>query len=315
MKNLGVLGSGTMGFGIAFYFAIHDYQTLVYDVNDEALNKAKEKYDVYYDLFLQQGYPLLVTKEQGRANLTWTTDVTAFKESDLIIESVVEVLPIKQQLFQALDGIVKEEAILASNTSSFTLSSIMQDVERMKNRVLLTHFFNPAQIVPLVELLSGEHTAPEVMTKVHAFFEKINKTPVTIKKELPGLVANRIQTALAREALALVEDGVISMDDLEKVLFDGPGFRYATSGLLKIMDFGGLDVWDKVLTNLQGEIESSVRPFPMIKERVAKEKYGIKTGEGFFTYPGGSFDELVLVRDGELLQHLLHTHHMQKEEK
>lgn len=309
MKKLGVLGSGTMGFGIAFYFAIHDYETTLYDIDEESLKKARDKYYVYYDLFVAQGFTLSVTKEQGLANLTFTTSLNAFADCDLIIESVVEVLPIKQEIFSKLDGIAKDDAILASNTSSFTLTAIMKEVQQHKDRTLLTHFFNPAQIVPLVELLGSEYTANSVMQEIREFFESINKTPVYIKKEVPGLVANRIQVALARETLALVEDGVISKEDVEKVIYDGPGFRYATSGLLKIIDFGGLDVWDKVLSNLQPEVESDVRSFPMMKELVEQGAFGSKTGQGFFEYPGGTFDDLVLARDGELLTHLLVTHY------
>lgn len=309
MKKLGVVGSGTMGFGIAFYFAIHDYATTLYDITEESLAKAKDKYAIYYDLFVAQGFPLVVTKEQGLANLHFTTSLEDFADCDLIIESVVEVLPIKQALFAKLDTIAKPDAILASNTSSFTLTAIMQEVEHHKTRTMLTHFFNPAQIVPLVELLGSEQTTPAVLQDVRTFFESIHKTPVYINKELPGLVANRIQVALARETLALVEDGVISKEDVEKVIYDGPGFRYATSGLLKIIDFGGLDVWDKVLSNLQPEVESGVRSFPMMKELVEQGAFGSKTGQGFFEYPGGTFDDLVLARDGELLTHLLATHY------
>ncbi|MEO4055218.1 3-hydroxyacyl-CoA dehydrogenase family protein [Solibacillus sp. CAU 1738] len=306
---MGVIGSGTMGFGIGFYFAIHGYNTVIFDVSEDHLNLAKEKFNTYYDLFEKAQFPLQLSKQNAFKLIEWTTTLDSFKETDLIIESVIEQIEVKQNVFAKLDTIVKSDAILASNTSSLKLSEITENVSRMKNRVILTHFFNPAQIVPLVELLQLPNTDHGVLEKVHALFESIGKTPIRVYKEVAGLVANRIQVALAREAISLLEDGVVTKEDLEKTIFDGPGFRYATSGLLKIMDFGGLDIWDKVLGNLQGEIESSIRTFPVIKDLVNEQAYGVKTGKGFFEYPGKGFDELVLQRDEELLKHLLTTHY------
>ncbi|MEK4231291.1 3-hydroxyacyl-CoA dehydrogenase family protein [Solibacillus sp. FSL H8-0538] len=309
---MGVLGSGTMGFGIGFYFAIHGYDTVIYDVSEDQLEFAKEKFNAYYDLFEKAQFPLQLSKQQAFNQIKWTSTLDSFKETDLIIESVIERIEVKQDIFAQLDTLVKSDAILASNTSSLKLSEITEKLTRMKNRVILTHFFNPAQIVPLVELLELPETEQGVLRKVHTLFESIGKTPIIVHKEVAGLVANRIQVALTREALSLLEDGVVTKEDLEKTILDGPGFRYATSGLLKIIDFGGLDIWDKVLGNLQGEIESSVRPFSVIKDLVNEQAYGVKTGKGFFEYPGKGFDELVLQRDKELLKHLLTTHYKEE---
>lgn len=312
LKQVGVLGSGTMGFGIGFYFAIHGFNTIIFDVSEENLQIAKEKFHTYYDLFEKAKFPLQLSKQQAFSQIEWTTTLNSFKETDFIIESVVELIEVKQEIFAQLDTIVKRDAILASNTSSLKLSEITDKMTRMKTRTILTHFFNPAQIVPLVELLQLPDTDQGVLEKVHALFESIGKTPITVHKEVAGLVANRIQVALAREALSLLEDGVVTKEDLEKTIYDGPGFRYATSGLLKIIDFGGLDIWDKVLGNLQGEIESSLRTFHIIKDLVNEQAYGVKTGKGFFEYPGKGFDELVLQRDEELLKHLLTTHYKEE---
>lgn len=309
MKEIGVLGAGTMGFGIAFHFALHGHNVIVYDITEEALCAGQQKLAQYYELFHDAGYPLRDAQADVEGRMRWTTDLQQLANAELIIESVIEDIQIKQEIFAQLDNIVREDAILASNTSSLKLSEIITSMKRMKQRVILMHFFNPAQIVPLVELLQLPITEVGIIEEVKVFLENVQKTPVVIKKELPGLAANRIQVALAREALSLLEDGVISKDDLEKVIFDGPGFRYATSGLLKIIDFGGLDVWEKVLHNLTTEIDSSTRTFNVLEQLVKDQAYGVKSGRGFFDYPAKGFDELVLQRDKELIKHLLTTHY------
>lgn len=309
MKKIGVIGAGTMGFGISFYFAIHGIPTHVVDVSNVELENAKEKLKTYYRLFKENGFPLPFNERETTSFLSFSTDLNHLKDADVIIESASENLSLKQELFKQLDSIAKEEAILASNTSSLKLSDIAIYVEKHRNRLLLTHFFNPAQIIPLVELLPLEETSTQVINDMKTFFESINKTPIIIKREVPGLAANRMQVALAREALSLLEDGVLSKEDLEKTLYDGPGFRFAASGLLKIIDFGGLDVWSSVLQNLQKEIESEVREFTIIKDLVENNALGVKRGKGFFEYPNKGFDEFVLQRDSELLKHLINTHY------
>lgn len=309
MKKIGVIGAGTMGFGISFYFAIHGIPTYVVDISNVELENAKEKLKTYYQLFKENGYPLPFSERETVSFLSYSTELDRLKDADLIIESATENLILKQELFKKLDLLAKTEAILTSNTSSLKLSDIALYVKKHRNRLLLTHFFNPAQIVPLVELLPSEETSTQIVDDIKTFFESINKTPIIIKREVPGLAANRVQVALAREALSLLEDGVLSKEDLEKTLYDGPGFRFAASGLLKIIDFGGLDVWSSVLQNLQKEIESEVRDFSIINNLVQKNAIGVKTGKGFFEYPNKGFDEFVLQRDSELLKHLLNTHY------
>lgn len=308
MKKFGVIGAGTMGFGISFYFAIHGKTTYLVDVSEEVFKTAKEKFKTYYQLFSKYEYPLQYSELEAASFLTYTTKLSDLSDADLIIESATENLALKQQLFKQLDEIAKPEAILTSNTSTFKLSDIAVNVKNHRNRLLLTHFFNPAQIVPLIELLALEETDPYVLEEVREFLESIHKSPIIIKREVPGLVANRIQVAIAREALSLLEDGVISKEDLEKAIIDGLGFRYCASGMLKIMDFGGLDVWTIVLGNLQKEIESGQREYTIMKELVEEQKLGVKSGKGFFEYPGKVLDDYVIERDDRLLKHLINTH-------
>lgn len=308
MNQIGVIGAGTMGFGISFYFALHGISTHVVDVSENALNSLNERFKTYYQLFKDNHYPLKFSEYEASSFLTYSTNLDDLCDADLIIESASENLQLKQELFRKLDKLAKQETILTSNTSSLKLSDISINVENHRNRLILTHFFNPAQIVPLVELLALEETDETIIPQVKEFFESIGKTPIIINREVPGLAANRIQVALAREALSLLEDGIVSKEDLEKTLYDGPGFRFSASGLLKIIDFGGLDVWSIVLQNLQKEIESSDREYSIIKGLVENQNLGVKSGKGFFEYPGKGFNEYVLQRDTELLKQLINTH-------
>ncbi|QNK86209.1 3-hydroxyacyl-CoA dehydrogenase family protein [Sporosarcina sp. resist] len=317
IKQVGILGAGTMGFGIAFQFALNGRKTMLCDLSEEALDIAKGKFGIYLKIFREEGYNIPISDEEVMSNITFTTKLNDLADRDFIIESISENLALKQRIFQELDVICGEQTILASNTSSLRLSEITVNVEKHKDRVMLTHFFNPAHIVPLVELLRTEETDDKVFNEVKDFLEVNNKVTIEVKKEVAGLVANRIQIALAREALSLVEDGVVSEKDLDTAIFAGPGFRFSSSGLMKIMDFGGLDIWNITIRELQSKIESSDRSYKIIDDRIEAGAFGVKSGQGFYNYPGKGLDGYVIERDTDLIKHLLSTYpslKMQKEE-
>jgi len=304
IQKVGVIGAGTMGFGIAFQFITNGMPVVLQDIKEESLQLAYEKLKIYLNIFREEGKMFEDSDEVILNRLTLSTAIEDVASCDLVIESATENLELKQRIFGQLDEICAEHAILTSNTSSLKLSEIIRYVEKHRDKVMLTHFFNPAHIVPLVELLKGPDTNQETYDEVNALMEKMGKVTIEVRKEMPGLVANRIQTALAREALSLLEEGVVSEKDLESAIFAGPGFRFATSGLLKIMDFGGLDVWDIVLEQLQPEIESNVCSFGVIKEKREQGHLGVKSSKGFFEYPGKGLDEYVIERDRSLIQQL-----------
>lgn len=293
-----------MGVGIAFQFITNKIPVVLNDLNENTLVLAKEKIKFYLTIFQEEGIIFQDSEEEIMSLMKLTTDMQEISNCDLVIETASENLAVKQAIFKELDEICVKETILTSNTSSFKLSDITRDVTKHNENILLTHFFNPANIVPLVELLRGSDTTDQVYRKVELLFKKINKITIEVKKEVSGLVANRIQTAIAREALSLLEDDVISEDDLEKVMIAGLGFRYTTSGILKIMDFGGLDIWHTVLTQLQTEIESEIRVFPTLINKVEKGEFGVKTTRGFFDYPDKGLDDYVVERDRQLIQQL-----------
>ncbi|MFJ7647514.1 3-hydroxyacyl-CoA dehydrogenase family protein [Lysinibacillus sp. NPDC097279] len=304
IQKIGIIGSGTMGFGIAFQFITNGMPVILQDINEESLQLASEKLKTYLTIFREEGTVFADSDHTITDRLTFTTKIEELANCDLVIESATENLELKQEIFKRLDEVCAEHTILTSNTSSLKLSEIVRYVEKRKDKVMLTHFFNPAHIVPLVELLKGPDTKQETYDEVDALMQQVGKVTIKVQVEVPGLVANRIQVALAREALALLEDGVVSEQDLEKAIFAGPGFRFASSGLLKIIDFGGLDVWGIVLDQLQPAIESKVRSYSVINDKTEQGYLGVKSSKGFFDYPGKGLDEYVIERDRSLIQQL-----------
>lgn len=307
LKNAAVIGAGTMGSGIALQFALNGTPTILCDLSHQALEEAKNKIKAYLDIYQSENYHFKLPVEQILNSISYTTNLEELADVDFITECVTENLAIKQSIFQKLDVLCKEDAIFASNTSSLKLSDIYKVVTIHKSRCILTHWFNPPHIVPLVELLKNKYTADDVYESVDKFLKEHGKVTIEVKKEVPGLVANRIQIAMAREVLSLLEEGVASPEDLDIAVTGGPGFRLALSGLLEIMDFGGIDVWNKVIEGLQPEIASHSSNYKVIENKIERGDYGVKTGRGFYKYPGKSLDEYTLERDKNLLRLLKHT--------
>lgn len=312
IQTVGVVGAGTMGFGIALQFALNNVPTIVFDKSESALRTADQRMRKYIELFIAEGISQEISIQKTMERVTFTTNMHDLADLDFVTECVTENLDLKQSIFQSLDEICKKEAILASNTSSLRLSDITVNVKKHQSRCILTHWFNPPHIIPLVELLESDLTDPTVYETVKTFLREQGKVTIDIKKEIPGLVANRIQVAMAREVLSLLEEGVASPEDLDLAITEGPGFRLSLSGVLEIMDFGGLDVWNKVIQELQPKIASHQSEYQVIHERLAKGDLGAKTGKGFYQYPNQSFDAYVFSRDAQLLQQLIVKHNRKK---
>ncbi len=303
-KSTGVVGAGTMGHGIALTFAKYGCSVILTDTSDAILDTAKKKIEKSLEMFIGEGLVHEGEKEKVLSRISYTTDLSQLKDCDYVVECIIEKIEPKQQLFKTLDEICAPKTILASNTSSLKLTDIVRDVTKHREKVILTHFFNPAQIVPLVELLRIEDTSADTFEKTKAFHEECGKVTIEVKKEVPGLVANRIQVAMAREVFSLYEQGIATAEDIDKAVTAGPGFRLSISGLLEIADLGGLDIWYAVAEYLLQFIDSSTEPNKVIAEKIKEGKLGAKTGAGFYEYAGQNFDNYVYNRDLKLLKQL-----------
>lgn len=219
----------------------------------------------------------------------------------MITEAVPEVIELKWTLFEQLEAYAKPDAIIASNTSTFSISRLIEKA-KSPERFIITHFFNPAQLVPLVEIVRHEKTADEVVETTMTLMEKIGKSPVLLKKDVPGFIANRLQTALMREAFSLLADGVADAREIDTVMKDGLGFRWAFVGPIETADLGGLDTWQRVMDNLAPELDKSQTAPVIIQELVKKGDLGTKTGAGIYSYAETSVADRLHERDEQFIR-------------
>ena len=286
IKKIGVIGAGTMGHGIAESFAMFGYNVNLYDTNAIQLEKALNEIKAEQQLLVDEAF---ISAEKAAAtleNISIHTDLqTAVKDRDYVIEAAPENMELKQNLFKQLDGFCPPHTILASNTSSLSLEPMMALVsEARKQRMMVCHWYNPGHLMPLAELSFFGNMPAEIFQEVEALYASINKQTVKVLKDVPGLVANRIQQGVAREAFSIIEQGIAEPADVDKALKFGPAFRYATTGQLEVADFGGLDIWCIVGDNLLPVMDNSTQANPLLRSKVAEGKLGIKSGEGFFQY-------------------------------
>jgi 3-hydroxybutyryl-CoA dehydrogenase len=213
-------------------------------------------------------------------------------EADLVIEAVSESLPLNQELFRRLDVLAPSHAILASNTSTFMPSSLAGATRRPK-QVAVAHYFNPPYLLPLVELVAGEETAPETIEALRRLYAGMGKQPAVVRKERLGFIGNRLQAALHREALALLEAGVATVGDIDTVVRAGFGRRLPVTGLFGTMDAGGLDIHLSVVETLFPDLDCASAPGAPLRDCVAGGRLGLKSGEGWYHYTP---EEVIAVR-------------------
>jgi len=308
IKKVSVLGAGIMGHGIAQAFLLGGYPVSLYDIQESILETARAHIERNLELFQQADLIKSGEMEPALRKLVTTSNLErAVEGSDFIVEAAPEKLELKQGLFQEVESFCRPDTILASNTSSLTLKDIGARVKN-KERLVITHWFNPPHIVPTVEVVRGDQTSGETLEVACQLMTKIKKVPVKINLELPGFLINRIQIAMAREVFDLYEKGVASAADIDKAVKGSFGFRLASIGPLMTADLGGLDLWLKVCENLLPQIQSSTEPPKALQRLVSQGHTGIKSGKGFYDYASDfskkDLDEVVRKRDREFLQRL-----------
>lgn len=286
IKNIAVLGAGTMGHGIAETFAMYGFSVNLYETSEKIRNSVMSIIKGELDFAAENE---LIDKSEVNGiinNIKLFSDLkSAVENADYVIEATPEILELKQNLFRELDGYCKKEAILASNTSSLALNEMMKLVsDERKKRMIVCHWYNPAHLMPIAELSFFGNMNEVTFKEVEALYSKIGKQTVKVLKDVPGLVANRIQQGVAREVFSLIEMGVASPKDIDKALKFGPAFRYATTGQLEVADMGGLDIWCTVGDNLLSVMDNRTKANPILRKKVEEGKLGLKSGEGFFEY-------------------------------
>ena len=281
MKNIAVIGAGAMGNGIAHTFAQSGYKVQLIDVNKDTLNKALKTISNNLDRLISKGKIEENKKSKILSNISTFTDITDGVEyASLVIEAATENLDLKLKIFQQLDNSCPEDTILATNTSSISITQIASVTSRPK-QVIGMHFMNPVPIMPLVEIISGYNTSEEVLNFIKNLTEEIGKTPVIVN-DYPGFVANRILIPMINEAIETLHSGVAGVSEIDTIMKLGMAHPM---GPLELADFIGLDVCLSILEVMyNGYRKSKYAPSPLLINMVQAGKYGIKSGEGFYNY-------------------------------
>ena len=281
IKTVGVVGAGTMGSGIAQVFAQADYSVQLVDVARPMLDAARRNIEKSLGKFLEKGKLTAAARDAALARLSTATSPDSLADADYIVEAIVEDVEAKQSLFAGLDALVKQSTVLASNTSSISITSLGAATKHPE-RVLGMHFMNPVPLMPLVELIRGQSTSAASMRVASDLCASLGKTAVEAA-DYPGFIANRILMPMINEAIFAVMEGVGTPEAIDTVMKLGMNHPM---GPLTLADFIGLDVCLAILTVLHDGLgDPKYRPCPLLRRMVAAGHLGRKSGQGFYAYP------------------------------
>ncbi|MCC6314838.1 MAG: 3-hydroxyacyl-CoA dehydrogenase family protein [Thermomicrobiales bacterium] len=299
-QTVAVMGSGTMGSGIAATFARHGFQTRLYDVQAEQLEKAKDAFAFVCKTLIGGGFMTEADAETARANLTYTLDLNeALAGVDFVAETVPEKLEIKQAVFKQVEPLVSDEVIIASNTSGIPITTLAEVCQR-PNRVIGMHWSNPPHLIPVIEVIRGRQTDDATTETTKQVVERLGMIPAVVDKDVPGFVENRILYAIMREALHLLDEGVASAEAIDTIAKWGIGYKLAVIGPLELLDVAGLDIYTSVAAYLNPDLSCETGVSATVADKVAAGKLGIKTQGGLFDYTPERIQELQQQR-GKLL--------------
>ena len=292
MKHISVIGCGTMGNGIAQTFALFEFKVKLYDISLNNLDNAKKTIQRNLERMVKKEVISHSELEKTSKNISYTNEINSVLNSDLVIEAVTENIKIKESIFKELDNKCPEKTIIASNTSSISITQLANATKR-KDKVIGMHFMNPVPIMKLVEVINSKYTSNETTNIILELSKKLNKIPLSVN-DYPGFISNRILMPMINEAIEALDQGVANVKNIDGIMKLGMGHPM---GPLQLADLIGLDVCKSILeVMLNGLKNEKYRPNKLLVDLVSEGKLGIKSGEGFYDYANSKKAEFVSKR-------------------
>lgn len=292
--TIGVVGTGLMGVGIATQSALHGYRTIVHDVDPARLASVAPKAEAVLDELIDAGRIVHADKQAALARIETHAQLDAMASAQFVIEAIPEVLELKHRLYATLTDLLAADAILASNTSGFPPDRLATPL-RAKERFVIAHFWNPPHMIPLVEVVPGSATAPEVTQRTAELMSAIGMEPVVLAKAIPGFVGNRLQFAVLREALNIVRSGAATPEVVDRVMKASLGRRWGIVGPFESADMGGLDTFVDIASHLMPQLAKDEDVIDLLRAQVDAGRVGVRSGAGFHEWDEA---RLARVREG-----------------
>ena len=291
IKNITVLGSGIMGHGIAQVYAMAGYNIVLRDIEQKFLDKAMEKIKWSLDKLVSKERISLEEESEILSRIKPIVDLKdAVHDSDLVIEAVPEIMDLKKKVYAELDKVAGDQVIFASNTSTLPISEIANTLSR-PDKFIGIHFFNPPQLMKLVEIIPGQKTSDDILNLIINLVKSVKKTPVICRKDVPGFIVNRLFIPLVHEACYVMERQKIQQVEIDSAVKFNLGFPM---GIFELADYTGMDVIHKATIEMHLRDKKVILPHPKIEQLFNEKKLGQKSGEGFYKYSDDKYERILL---------------------
>lgn len=296
IRRVAIIGLGTMGPGMAARLARGGIEVAAYDIAPDAIERARAMLAAADSVLDNLG---IASERTGSVRLTDKLE-DAVADADLVIENVPEKEEIKADVYRKIEGLISPDTIVASDTSGIPITKLQAHISNPA-RMVGMHWSNPPHIIPMIEVIGGEQTAPEAIETIRDFIRSLGLLPVLLKKDVPGFVENRVLYALLREVVDLVERGVIEPEDIDTCVSWGIGYKLAVVGPMALLDMAGMDIYHSVSSFLNEDLCDRKDVAPLVRDQIAAGKLGIKSGGGVYSYSPESIAELQRERARKLV--------------